>query len=195
MSFSLHHYERELVINNRQLHYKGIFRVNELFKTINDALHHRNYHPHEKKSEEVVTEEGKKFYLELRPKKSVTNYAKLLIKIKLSLDNVTEVPEVVDGDKHLFQKGTMNIVFDAWVLTEYDHRWGMKPFVYFVKGLINKFFYKWPLEDALPGTVSEDTAYVFSAIKKLLKSYKKEVGTFTSEEAVMKEIEGDILKN
>ena len=115
--------EKNLVVNNKELTYSGIFRVDDIFTTINKALEAKGYTKREKKSEELVTPLGRLLSLELRPYKEVSNYMTLMIKIKIALDNVTETVE--DGKK--FQKGDVHISFDAWSLTDYEHRWGMKP--------------------------------------------------------------------
>ena len=188
------YYERLLVINNRQLKYKGIFKIDELFIALNRAMEERGYEKREKKSEEMVTETGKKFHLELRPIKSITHYGKTMIKIKLDLNNIVEIADDLKGEKRVFQKGDVLVTFDSWVLTDYDHRWGMKPFLYFAKAMINKFIYQWPLEGSFPGVVAGDTAYIYARLKKLLNSYKLAGGKFVQEEDVMREIEQDVEK-
>ena len=55
-------FERNLIINNRELAYKGIFRVAELFSTINRALEEKGYTKREKKTEEIVTESGRQTF-------------------------------------------------------------------------------------------------------------------------------------
>ena len=52
-------FERFLIINNRELTYKGIFRMDDLFSTINRAIEAQGYTKREKKSEETVREEGR----------------------------------------------------------------------------------------------------------------------------------------
>src|SRR3989344_6373451 len=99
------YYEKNLIINNRELVYKGIFRVDELFQTLQRALQERGYTPREKKNEELVTETGRKTFVELRPFKEKTNYATLMIALRITLDNVTETLEIVDGERQKFQKG------------------------------------------------------------------------------------------
>ena len=70
----------------------------------------------------------------------------------------------------------MHIAFDAWSLTDYERRWGMKPWMYFVKAVINKYIYKFPYEEGTINEVAADTAYIYVQIKKLLHSYEgKEV--------------------
>ena len=182
-------FEKLLLINNRQLNYKGIFRVDELFSTINRALEERNYDKREKKSEELITEAGRKTYLELRPFKEASNFITLMIKIKINLDNVTEVLEEIKGERKTFQQGNVNFVFDAWVLTDYNNRWGMKPWFYFLKGLVNKFLLKNKIEEQAPGTLAADTAYIYARIKKLLNSYHGEESKQVIEEDVRKQVE------
>ena len=185
-------YERDLVVNNRELKYKGIFLFDELVATIDSSLENRGYEKQEKRTEETVTESGRKTYLELRPFKVKSNYARYMIKMKINLDNVTESLEEVQGLKKKFQKGEINIIFDSWLLTDYYQRWNMKPWVYFWKGLINKYVYKFPFEASFKGELAGDTVYIYTQIKKLLNSYKFETGKIIKEENIKREVAKEI---
>ncbi len=189
-----HMYERNLVINNRELHYKGIFIANELFSVINRALEEKGYEKREKKTEEIIAQTGKKTYVELRPYKEKTNYAVLMIKMKITLDNITEMVETVRNEKRRFHNGEISVIFDSWILTSYEGRWGMKPVVYFLKGIINKYFYTFPLEKSFRGELVADTAYVYAQIKKLLNTYKVEAGKAVKEEDVRRKVEEEMRK-
>jgi len=186
--------EKNLIINNRELKHKGIFRADELFSTINRALEARDYEKREKKSEETVTETGRGSYLELRPLKVKTEYVTLMLKIKIHLNNITETKEVLKGEKRVFQKGDVTIYFDAWSLTDYEKRWGMRPFFYFIKQVFNKWIYQLPMESGFISEVVGDTAYVYASVKKLLKSYGPEPEKVMGEEEVRKEMEEEIKK-
>ena len=187
-------YEKNLIINGRTLTYKGIFREDELFSAINRALEERGYEKREKKTEEVVTEGGRKTYVELRPFKELSNYIVLQIKMKITLDNVTGKIEEVNGEKKKFQQGDVHIVFDAWELTDYQNRWGMKPLVYFVKGFIKKYVYAMPIEAGSKGVLSGDTAFIYGTIKKMLNAYKLEVGKGPKEEDIRRQMEEDVKR-
>lgn len=189
-----HYFERNLVINNKELVYKGIFRADELFSAINRALEEKGYEKREKKTEEIVTESGRKTYVELRPFKEKTNYAKFVIKIKITLDNVNEKVETINDVKRKYHLGDVEVLFDAWILTGYADMWGMKPWVYFLKGIINKYLYTFPLESGFTGEVTGDTVYIFNKVKKLLRSYRAEDLKHTPEEEVMKSMEKEIKK-
>lgn len=188
------HCEKNLVVNNRELIYKGIFKADELFSVINQALEKRGYEKREKKTEELVREEGRKTYIELRPYKVMTNYVTLMIKIKIDLDGITEAVEEIKGEKRKFQQGDVKIVFDAWSLTDYENRWGMKPWAFFLKAFINKFIFNFPTETGFTGLLVGDTAFVYAQIMKLLKSYKYEAGKVVKEEDVIKSVEEDIAR-
>ena len=187
-------YEKNLIINSRTLAYKGIFREDELFSAINRVLEERGYEKREKKTEEVVTEGGRRTYVELRPFKELSNYIVLQIKMKITLDNVTGKIEEFEGQKKKFQQGDVTIVFDSWELTDYQTRWGMKPFVYFIKGFINKYVYAFPIEAGSKGVLAGDTAFMYGTIKKLLNSYKLEVGKGPKEEDIHRQMEEDVRK-
>lgn len=186
--------EKDLIINNRELKYTGIFHVDELFGSINRALEEKGYTKREKKTEELVTETGKKTYIELRPYKIKMDYLAMMLKIKINLDNVQDVVEKVDQAKIRFQQGNVNIYFDAWILTDWKERWNMSPVTFFLKGFINKFLYIFPLEAGAPGELAGDTAYVYARIKKLLNSYTPGDSKYIREDDIRKQVEKEIAK-
>jgi hypothetical protein len=182
------HNEKDLIVNNKELLYKGIFRSGDIFRVVNQSIKDKGYTKQEKRSEELVAEAGKQSYLELRPFKEVTVYMTFMVKIKIVFDKVTETTEEIDGTSRKFQNGDVRIVFDSWLLGDYQSRWGMQPWVYFVKGLINKYLYTFPLESGFKSQLSGDTAYLYAQIKKQLDSYKFESGKVVKEKDVIEQI-------
>ncbi len=199
------HCEKNLVINGRELKYSGIFRPDELFAAINQALRERGYERREKKTEETVTVAGRRTLIELRPYKEKTSYVALMLKIRIVLEKVTETVQVhprqatsgqdrpSHSPKEKFQQGDILLIFDAWSLTDYEARWGMKPWAYFLKGLINKFIYTWPAEAGFTGELIGDTAYVYARVKKLLQSYQPEKARPPLEEEIRRRTEEELL--
>lgn len=186
--------EKNLVINQRKIIYHGIFRTDELFSVIKNALQEKKYSYAEKKSEELVTPTGRLLQVELRPTKSVTQYITLMVKIHITLDNVTETMKEVSGIKQKFQQGEVLIAFDAWSLTDYEGRWGTKPLNYFLKGVIHKYFYKFSLEEGFTRQLVSDTAYVYGKIKHALESYQGKKISPMKEEEIMKKMEEEMGK-
>src|SRR3989344_2565463 len=186
--------EKNLVINQKKITYHGIFRTDELLSVIRNALQERKYSYLEKKSEELVTPAGRVLELELRPVKSVSQYISLMVKIHVTLDNVTETVKEVSGIKQKFQQGDALITFDAWSLTNYEGYWKMKPLPFFLKGVIHKYLYKFPLEEGFIRQVVGDTAYIYGQIKNLLQSYQGKKLPSLKEEEIMKEVEEEMRK-
>mgnify|MGYP003968060341 FL=1 len=164
--------EKNLLINNRTVTYKGIFKVDELFNTINQLIEERGYRKNEKKTEEKVTPTGRRTYVELRPLKVKTNYVKFMLKIKITLSNITESIKEVQGVKKKFEQGDIEVIFDAWSITDYASRWGMKPLAFFFKAFINKFIYTLPLETGFTGELVSDTDYISEQLRAFFNLYK-----------------------
>lgn len=186
--------EKNLVINQRKIIYHGIFRTDELLSVIRGALREKGYSYLEKKSEELVTPAGRVLQLELRPTKNVAQYVSLMIKIHVVLDNVTETVKEMSGIRQKFQQGDALIAFDAWSFTDYEGRWGTKPLSFFLKGVIHKYLYKFPLEEGFVGLLVQDTAYVYGKVKNLLQSYQGKKLPTLKEEEVMKKVEEEMRK-
>lgn len=187
-------YQKDLIINGKKITHHGVFRADELLAEINRALEARGYQKREKKTEETVTESGVSTHVELRPVKYKSSYFTLMIKVKVTLSNITEAIEEVQGYKRNYQKGDVEVLFDAWALTDYEYRWGMRPFIFFLKGFINKYIYIWPMEADARDEVVTDTVYLFSRVKKLLRSYEHQPEKLISEEEVMRGMEEEIKK-
>jgi len=170
--------EKQLIINNRTINYKGIFLIDDIFNSINQSLTKLGYEKQEKKTEERVLPSGKSSYIELRPFKEKTSYVTLMIKIKINLNQVTEVVKEIQLYKRKFMQGEVVINFDAWSITDYENRWGMKPWAFFMKSLINKYFYPLPLESGFTGELVSDTNQISGNLQSLFKSYQNlESGT------------------
>ena len=188
-------FEKFLIINGKELNYKGIFRIDDLYSTINRAIEEQGYTKREKKSEETVREEGRNVYVELRPWKKITSYLTLMIKIKIIADNITETIGVVNGEKRVFQNSDLTIVFDGWILTDYKDRWGMKPFFYFAKSMASKYLWKGKIESEIFGQLAGDVAHIYARIKKHLNSYRGGEDKIVREEDVIKEVQKELEKD
>jgi|SRR3989338_9022330 len=188
------YFEKNLVINNREVKYEGKFKVEELFRTINNTLTEKGYTRREKKTEETVTDAGRTTLIELRPFKEKTEYVTLMIKIRILLESITETMQELGGIKHKFQQGKVTLTFDAWSLTDYEHRWGMKPWAFFFKGVINKYLYTFPMESGFTNELVGDTGYVVGEVRKLLKSYEGKEVQQVKEEEVKKGIREELMK-
>ncbi len=186
--------ENTLVINHRELNYKGIFRSEDVFRLINKVLAQKGYAKNEKRSEEVNTDEGRRFLVELRPSKSKTTYLKLEMRMRITFDNVTSVVEEREHGKERFEVGTVHIIFDGWVKTDYQNRWTQNPYSFFLKAWIHKYVYRFKLDDQYSGEIFSDTAYMYGQLRALFDSYVPKAAPKGHEKDVMKDVELDVEK-
>ena len=188
------YHEKNLVINNREIFYSGPFRADELFRTVNKVLEARSYIKREKKTEEQVQPGGRTTFIELRPFKEKTPEVTLMLKIKLLLQNVREIHVEKAGTKQKMQQGDITVALDAWMLTDYEHHWQMQPLTYFLRGMINKFLYKFPEERSRMAELVDDAGALTGAIKALFKSYGGEEQRRVSEEEVKRKVAEEMIK-
>ena len=182
-------FERNLVVNNKELKHSGKFNPEEIFSTINRALKARGYEKREKKTEEMVSSEERSNYIELRPIKEKKENVALMIKIKIRFKNAREVIKEVAGYKRKFLEGEVSIVFDSWILTDFQHHIRMQPLAYFLEAVINKFIYKVSPQPKLASEVTEDTAFIYGQLKRLFNAYTGKIESRISEEEVRKKME------
>ena len=184
--------EKNLLINNKKITYQGIFRTDELFSVLRRALEEKGYAYAEKRNEELVTPEGRLLQLELRPVKQVSPYMQFMVKIRMTLDNVTETTKEVSSLKQRYQLGDVVIAFDAWSITNHEGRWGLRPFSYFMKSFVHKYIYKFKVEEDLLRQLVSDTAYVYAKVRELLQSYRGKKIPPMKEEEIMKKVEEEM---
>ena len=163
--------EKKIVIDGLELHYEGLFDLNELLKAIDKYAKERGYAKAEKRRQEIVTPSGKEFSMELRPTKVKTEYYALMIKIRMNITNLKEVEVLKNKVKTKLNKGNVNMVFDAWALTDYRKRWEQKPLYYFLRALVDKFIWHFHF-DKFHGELIEDTHFLHTNIKAHLNLHR-----------------------
>ena len=73
------------------------------------------------------------------------------------------------------QEGNIDMSFDGWITFGIRHRWGNNPTFYFIKSVINKWVYRFPLEGGMEGEIASDTRFVLGQVKAHLGLYKFKV--------------------
>jgi len=186
--------EKNLIINHKKIAHHGLFRADEIFATVNHALEERGYTKREKKSEELVSPGGRLFQMELRPFKVVSSFVTLMIRVHFTFDNVTETTKEVSGVKQKFEQGEVEILFDAWILSDYEHRFGMTPFKFFMKGVINKYLYNSSVDDKFQQQLADDTAFIYARANEYLRSLQGKKIVPPREEEVRRRVEQELLE-
>lgn len=163
--------ERELIVDHIRLTYEGLFDASELYAMIDAWFRDKRYDKKELKNVEKVRPEGKYVELELLPWKKVSDYHKHEIKIRMIMTNLKEVEVEKEGRKMKLNQGSVQLVFDGYLTTDYENRWENKPYYFFMRTLFDKFFFRsYTLK--YKQLLLEDINDLHSQIKSFLNLYR-----------------------
>ena len=132
--------EIKTLIDGKSLSYEGVFNLKELYRVIDKWFKDHGYDKQEIKNWEDVTENEKQIVLEIIPYKKVSDYARIDIRIFMIFSKLTEIELEKDKIKHKMNKGRAEFYFDAYVVTDYEHKWETKAVFYFIKNVFDKVF-------------------------------------------------------
>jgi hypothetical protein len=164
--------EKVTVTGKESINYEGLFSVKDLYQLIEDWVNSKGYFPVEVAVEEVVEKEGKVITAKLEPFKKLTDYAKAIIKIEIMISDCKEVEVTRAGKKQKLNKGSVLIEIQSILETDYEHRWEMKPWLYVVRSVFEKYIYT-PFMSGYKKAVRADTDHLKQQIKAFFNLYKK----------------------
>jgi len=167
--------EREVVVDHARLSYEGLFSVPELYKLIDTWIRERGYDKLEKKNIEKIERDGKYIEIEILPWKKITDYAKNVLRLRIIMSNVKDVEIERDGKKIKLNQGKVKIVSDAYLETDYEHRWEGKPIFFFLRTVFDKYFFK-PYTQSYRENVLKDYNDLIGQIKSFLNLYRYSAG-------------------
>ncbi len=163
--------ETKTVVDKLRIIYEGIFSMPELYAIIDNWLREKGYDKMEKKNIEKITPEGKNIELLLQPWKKITDYAKIILNIRLIATGITEVEVEREGVKVKMNKGRVQVVFDGWLVTDWENRWEGKPIFFFLRQIFDRYVFK-PYTIGYENAVAKDTADLHGEIKGFLNLYR-----------------------
>ena len=163
--------ERRLVVDKERITYEGLFSVKEVMDIILSWLSDKGYLPIDKHHKESVKPEGKFIEFESWPYKKVTDYAKNIIVIRLICTELKDVAIDVEGKKKKLNQGKLQIVFDAYLETDYEARWETKPVFYVIRLMFEKYVYT-PFLSGFERNLKNDVYHLKSQIKGYLNLFQ-----------------------
>ena len=92
--------------------YKGIFDPTQIYRHIQNWFSEHNYDMHEAYNFEEVSENGKQIILKLEPYKKITDYAKIKMKVTMTMKNLKDKIIENNNIKHQLKEGDMNLRID-----------------------------------------------------------------------------------
>lgn len=163
--------ETNIVVDNLGLNYEGLFNAKEYYQLLDNFFAEKNYDKREVLSMEKVETGGKYVELEIEPYKKITDYAKLVIRVRTKMFNVKEVEVEKDGHKLRLNQGRVNIVIDGMLQTDYENRWSNRPLWIFIRTLYDKFIYKGYI-DSFEGKLKEEVGLLQAQLKSFFNLYR-----------------------
>lgn len=163
--------ERRIIVDNLKLSYNGLFNATELYQLIDNWLREKGYDKREIRNQEHVTKEGKYVELEMQPWKKITDYANTLIRVEIKIFKLTEVTIQSNGKKIRMNKGRLNIRFDGYLETDYEHRWEQRPIYFFIRTLFDKFVYA-SYTHQFENEIAENVNQLYDVVRGFLNLYK-----------------------
>jgi len=134
--------ERKIVVDNVRINYKGLFNMRDFYRVMDGFFKEKGYDKREVRNNEYVKPEGKHLELWLEPYKKITDYAKLIIRLQVIIQDLREVVVEREGHKKKMQKGDIQVIIDGFLETDYENRWEGRPEYVFVRTLFDKFIYR-----------------------------------------------------
>jgi len=165
--------EKKLVVDQLKLTYEGLFDLNGFYRAIAAWFYEKQYDWLEHRNYEQVLPSGKDIEIELRPWKKTTLYFKNIIRLRMRFLDVKEVEIEKEGVKININQGTVRIIVDGYLETDYEGWWEAKPMFYFIRTLFDKYIYKKEFNE-YQGWLIHDIQDLHSRMQKFLNLYRYE---------------------
>ncbi|MEK6874283.1 MAG: hypothetical protein AABX52_00880 [Nanoarchaeota archaeon] len=163
--------ETETIIEDRKITYDGIFSVSQLYKIIDEYFTKLGYDKVELKNTEVVKPEGKYIEIIAEPNKTVTDYARYVTNIRMIFSEIKEVDIKRDNQKERLNTGKVQLIFNAYLVTDYEGRWEDKPVYYIIRALMNKYVLQ-PLTNKFKAEIKTQVEQCVGNVKAFLNLYR-----------------------
>lgn len=159
--------EYKYLIDGMRLEYEGYFDLKGLFRQIEQFFQERGYDADETKNFEEVYSTGKQITIEMYPYKKPSDYYKMEVRLFIVFKRVTEEKVELDGVMKNVNKGQIEALFDATLISDFEELWEDRPIFYFIRTLSDKYLRKnkTAMAEAL---LVQDTKDVIELIKAYL---------------------------
>lgn len=163
--------ERNLVVDQLKLSYEGLFDLAELYRLIDSWFYEKGWDKYEHINQEQITASGRQIRLVLEPSKNITDYFKIIVRIKANFNDIKDVEVEKEGKRVRLNQGEVKMVFDGYVLSDRRGKWNEKPLWWFLSIIFDKYIFKEHYSKAERWLLS-DLDDLYQRIKSFLNVYK-----------------------
>lgn len=134
--------EKKILIDGKVVSYNGLFRADELYGIIRRFFSERGYFMKETNNQEDILENGKQIVVKMEPEKQLSDYAKSLIVLQITIKGLQDKVVTIDGHKQKYQHGSVAFKANAFLLTDLRGRWEGSGGLFMFRMIIDKFIKK-----------------------------------------------------
>lgn len=163
--------ERDFIVEKKRIAYEGLFSVSELYRLIDEYFENLGYDRVELKNTEVVQPDGKYIEIEFEPYKSVTDWAKETIHIRMIFSQVKEVDVKRDDIPKRLNSGKVQLIIDAWLASDTNKMWEEKPIYYLLRQVFHKYVYP-PVTNKFKADMKNHVNRLCDEVKAFLNLYR-----------------------
>ena len=161
--------EKKVIVDGLRLSYNGPFDVVEFYKKVEDWIRSRGLERETKKKLEHVTPTGKKIEWFIECWKTVRHHIKPVIRVRAVFNNVKEVDVIKEGHTVKLNQGNVLIILDSFLETEFEGRWQLKPWYYFIEAMIDKYI--WRIKERFDEPLRKETNEMHKFLLDFFNSY------------------------
>lgn len=163
--------EKKVIVSGLTLKYTGLFDMYELFALIDRWCKENGYDREEHKHEVIVNAQGTQVDLEVKPNRTISDYIKHIIEMRIKAADLKTVTVEVDGKTRKLQEGTVSIAFGAKQTSDLEGKWVSNAFSYFFRVIMDKYLYSGYISD-YEGRLKQDTKMLYTEISSYLNTNK-----------------------
>jgi hypothetical protein len=163
--------EYNIMVMDRMIEYTGLFDLPGLIKLLDMWFKERGYDKRETKNYEEVYENHRQVTIEMLPYKKISDNVKFEMRLFMIFKNLQETEVEKEGKKVRLMKGTAQIFMDAYMNTDYEHKWDKTPMYFFFRIMFDRYVYKNYIHRARNEFMS-DVAKVEEEIKSYLNLFR-----------------------
>lgn len=159
------------VIDHMKLDYNGPFDFNDLVMMIQRFTFERGFDRKPEKDYEQNTSTGKQIEWQVTHWKKLTDYMRILLRVRILVSDYVKVDAVKDNKKVKVGNGRVILYFDAFMELDYFLRWDSRPFFLFLRVLYDKFIYK-VYTERFEQRLTYDMVHLYNEVENFFNIYK-----------------------
>ncbi|MDP3734498.1 MAG: hypothetical protein Q8R37_04675 [Nanoarchaeota archaeon] len=163
--------EQHLIVDSLKFGYEGLFNTSELYHLISSWFYDKGWEWYEKVNQEQVTSSGRQITILLEPWRNISDYYKLIIRLKMNFIDVNEVEIEHRGKTIRMSQGVIRVTFDGYVISDRKEKWSKKPFSWFLGYVLERYFFYEHFSKA-KNWLESDLHDLYTHIKNYVNSIK-----------------------